>query len=134
MPIKLWKIAHLYYECLQVETSPKKWGTKLDFTHKHDILSVYCFFFDLFHNADVCIFAKLLHCLIIYLYKTDPAFLTCPWNLRSIGSSDFKVLIQTFLFISDRCLFEPCDVLNSLWKFSNVGIDVDHVLCTCNSF
>ena len=33
---------------------------------------------------------KLLHCLIIYSYKTYPLFLPCPWNLRSIGPSDLK--------------------------------------------
>ena len=29
MPIELWKIAQLYYECLQLGTSPKQWDTKL---------------------------------------------------------------------------------------------------------
>ena len=52
----------LYYECLQLGTSSKKWDTKLGVTHKHDAFSVYCWhfiFFDLFfHDADVCIFAK----------------------------------------------------------------------------
>ena len=33
---------------------------------------------------------KLLHCLIIYSYKTNPSFSQCPWNLQSIGPSDFK--------------------------------------------
>ena len=44
-------IAQFYYECLQVGTSPKQWDTKLDVTHKHDVLSVYWWhviFFDLF--------------------------------------------------------------------------------------
>ena len=41
MPISLWKIAQLYYECLQLESSPKKWDTKLGGTHKQDVLSVY---------------------------------------------------------------------------------------------
>ena len=35
----------------------------------------------IFHNADVCIFAKLMYYLIIYSYKTNPSFLPCPWNL-----------------------------------------------------
>ena len=33
---------------------------------------------------------KLLHCLIIYSYKTNSSFLLCPLNLRSIGPSNFK--------------------------------------------
>ena len=38
----------------------------------------------------VCL-QKLLNCLIICSYKTNPSFSSCPWNLRSIGPSDFKV-------------------------------------------
>ena len=34
---------------------------------------------------------KLLHCLIICSYKTNPSFSSCPFNLRSIGPSDFKI-------------------------------------------
>ena len=52
MFIQLWKITQLYYDCLQLGTSPKKWDhKKLGVTHKHDVLSVYYWhviFFDLF--------------------------------------------------------------------------------------
>ena len=40
MPIELWKINQLYYECLQLRISPKT--MKLGVTHTHDVLSVYC--------------------------------------------------------------------------------------------
>ena len=43
---------------------------------------------------------KLLHCLIIYSYKTNPSFSPCPWNLRSIGPSDFKWLVSKELLIT----------------------------------
>ena len=96
----LWKIAQLYYEC-SLGTSPKKWDTKLGVTHTHDVLSVYCWhiiFFDLFfHNTDVCIFATstaLFH--YVHSYKTNPLFLPCKWNLRSIGPSDFKFFLPSF--------------------------------------
>ena len=39
----------------------------------------------------VCL-QKLLNCLIIYSYKTNPSFSPCPWNLRSIGPSDFNLI------------------------------------------
>ena len=42
---------------------------------------------------------KLLHCLMIYSYKTNPSFLPCPWNLRSIGPSDFYILFINISFI-----------------------------------
>ena len=42
MPISLLKIDQLYYECLQLGTSPKKRDIKLGVTHKQDVLSVYC--------------------------------------------------------------------------------------------
>ena len=38
----------------------------------------------------VCL-QKLLYTLIIHSYKTNPSFLPCPWNLRTIGPSDFKI-------------------------------------------
>ena len=64
----------IYYECLQLETSPKKWDTKLSVTHKNDVLSVYCWhviYFDLFfHNADVWIFAKTT-ALFNYIFVQD---------------------------------------------------------------
>ena len=72
--------------------SPKKWDTKLSVTHKHDVLSVYCWrviFFDLLFITLISVYLQtLLHWLIIYSYKTNPSFLPCPWNLRSIGPSD----------------------------------------------
>ena len=64
-------------------------------THKQDVLSVYCLHVILFDNfffkslMFVCL-QKLLNCLIICSYKTNPSFSPCPWNLRSIGPSDFK--------------------------------------------
>ena len=85
MKVKLNKFKCLY----NYGTSPKKWDTKLGGTHKHDGLSAYCFW-SFFHNADVCLFAKTTALiLIIYSYKTNPSFLPSPWNLRSIGPSDF---------------------------------------------
>ena len=64
-------------------------------THKQDVLSVYCWHVILFdiHFFIMLMFVyvqKLLHCLIIYSYKTNPSFSPCPWNLRSIGPSDLK--------------------------------------------
>ena len=45
-----------------IVTGSKQWDMKLDVTHKPDVLSVYCWhviYFDfLYHNADVCLFAK----------------------------------------------------------------------------
>ena len=60
------------------------------------LFTVYMLFYFtfFFHNADVCIFAKtteLFNCLIIFSYKTNPSFSPCPWSLRSIGPSDFKL-------------------------------------------
>ena len=63
-------------------------------THKQDILSVYCLhviLFDFFFITLMLVYLqKLLNCLIIYSYNTNPSFSLCPWNLRSIGPSDFK--------------------------------------------
>ena len=45
---------------------------------------------------------KLLHCLIIY---SNPLFLPCPWNFRSIGPTDFKIFIlvcQYFMWIHGK--------------------------------
>ena len=100
-------------------------------THKQDVLSVYCWhviLFDIFfHNADVCIFAKTMHCLIIYLYKTNPWFSPCPWNLRSIGPSDFKslcifVLINSLTISASNtqvplCVVFPFSALFSIKPF-----------------
>ena len=55
-------------------------------TYLHVILFDNFFFKSLMF---VCL-QKLLNCLIIYSYKTIPSFSPCPWNLRSIGPSDFK--------------------------------------------
>ena len=67
-----------------------------------DVLSVYCFhviLFDIFFITLLFVYLqKLLNCLIIYLYKTNPSFSPCPWNLRSIGPSDFnKVIVYTLI-------------------------------------
>ena len=35
-------------------------------------------------------FQQILHCFIIYSYKTNPSFLPCPCNSRSIWPSDFN--------------------------------------------
>ena len=63
-------------------------------THKQDVLSVYCLhviLFDIFFITLMFVYLqKLLNCLIIYSYKTNPSFSPCPWNLRSIGPSDFN--------------------------------------------
>ena len=83
-----------YYERLQLRTSPKKWDTKLGVTHNHDVLSVYCWhviFLDIFFITLMFVYLqKLLHFLIIYLYKTNPSFLPCPWNFAITQPSDFK--------------------------------------------
>ena len=72
----------LYYECLQLETSPKKWDTKLGVTNKHDILSVYCY-------ADVCIFAKTA-ALFNYIFILDKSIvLQCPCVIN-LTYSEFK--------------------------------------------
>ena len=92
------KIAQLYYECLQFGTSPIKWDTTLGVTHKHDVLWVYWWhviFFDLFLLRWCLYICKtLLHCLIMYSYKTNPSFLPCPWNLRYIEPSEFNFLLK----------------------------------------
>ena len=51
---------------------------------------------------------KLLHCLIIYSYKTNSSFLPCPWNLRSIGPSDFKCVLLCSLFVTGR--WKKCNI------------------------
>ena len=59
-------------------------------THKQDVLSVTCWhviLFDIFFITLLFVYLqKLLHCLIIYSYKTNSSFLSCPWNC------DFKLI------------------------------------------
>ena len=127
MPIYLWRISQFNYECLQVGTSQKQWDTKLSVTHKHDVLSVYCWyviFFEFFFITLMFVYLqKLLHCLIIYSYKTNPSFLPCPWNLRSIGPSDFKSWylrwVKIFLHTRLRRTGNSCDqrILKACLKF-----------------
>ena len=74
-------------------------------THKQDILSVYCLhviLFDFFFITLMLVYLQnLLNCLIIYSYKTNPSFSPCPWNLRSIGPSDFKKWQHGFFFLQE---------------------------------
>ena len=87
-------------------------------THKQDILSVNCLHVILFDNffqkslMFVCL-QKLLNCLIIYSYKTNPSFSPCPWNLRSIGPSDFKSFLCNFHWK----YFLTCWIINNMRCF-----------------
>ena len=58
----------------------------------HDILCLLltCFLWlFIFITLMFVYFQQLLHCFIIYSYKTNPSFLPCPCNSRSIWPSDF---------------------------------------------
>ena len=97
---------------------------KLGGTHKHDILSVYCWdviFFDLFiHNVYL---QKVLHCLIIYSYKTNSSFLLCSWNLRSIRPSDFKKRVWN-CFVSSIYYLDNLfrNFLKTVWNTCFFGV------------
>ena len=68
---------------------------------------------------------KLLHCLIIYSYNTNPSFLSCPWNLRSIRPSDCKVIsIETTVY---HCLCKKKKTLRNglrILKKENLNINL----------
>ena len=103
-------------------------------THKHDVLPVYMLFYLTFFFITLMFeyLQKLLNCLIIYnSYKTNPSFSPCPWNLRSIGPSDFKhifdcsvwskcYLDKTFIWMSGLGFFGSFFALIFLGKFVNL--------------
>ena len=111
MPVKLWKIAQLYYECVQLGTSPKKWKkTKVVPINMMLFLFTCYFLWSFFITLMFVYLQKLLHCLIVYSYKTNPSFLPCPWNLRYIEPSEFNFLLK------------------------NLNIHIWYNLCTVESF
>ena len=60
---------------------------------------------------------KLLHNSIIYSYKTNPSFSPCPWNLQSIGYSDFNLYSSKInahkIVLHNICSFT---ILNNITK------------------
>ena len=68
----------IYNECLQVGTIVRNNEIRNYVTNKQDVLSVYCLhviLFDFFFITLMLVhLQKLLNCLIIYLYNTNPSF------------------------------------------------------------
>ena len=72
---------------------------------------------------------KLPHCLIIYsyMYKTNPSVLPCPWNLRSIGPSNFKLLKFYWMWLVfvpfkgiSLLILETCVCYSLVWNTLNM--------------
>ena len=85
-----------------MEIVRKKWDTKLGVTQKLFTVDMLFSLILFFMTLIFVYLQKLLHCLIIY---SNPLFLPCPWNFRSIGPTDFKIFIlvcQYFMWIHGK--------------------------------
>ena len=83
-------IAMFYDECLQVGTI---YSPKIGVKPETSCLLLICYFLWFFFITLMFVYLqKLLHCLIICSYETNPSFSHCLWKLRSVWHWNVTIL------------------------------------------